>query len=133
MRAMTSHLQVLDAIEEEARREADAYCNSNGISKMSVGWSAYRKATIACKRAEWERERWIPVQERLPKERTLVLVFAPEMDESLTCMYYDPNSETAEFGEWVSEPSGPARGVWSAILSSDVTHWKPLPSPPDNK
>jgi hypothetical protein len=73
---------------------------------------------------------WIKVEDRLPQPRKAVLVYAPEMVEPITCMYYDPESDSAEFGEWVSEPSGPSRGGWSSLSEADVTHWMPLPEAP---
>lgn len=55
---MTTPPEVLSRIREEARKAADVYCDANGISMMSVGWSAYRDAMVSCKLAEWERERF---------------------------------------------------------------------------
>lgn len=73
---------------------------------------------------------WIKVEDRLPELRKAVLVYAPGMKEPITCMYYDPESDSAEFGEWVSEPSVPGRGGWVSLTASEVTHWMPLPEPP---
>lgn len=76
------------------------------------------------------KNEWIKVEDRLPEKRKAVLVYAPEMNEPITTMYYDPDSDSDEFGEWVSEPSGPSRFVWSSFGAGDVTHWMPLPEPP---
>jgi len=57
---MTIPTEVLDRIRDEARKAADVYCDANGISMMSVGWSAYRDAMVSCKLAEWEREQHPP-------------------------------------------------------------------------
>ena len=75
-------------------------------------------------------ENWIKVEDKLPEKRKAVLVYAPEMNEPITTMYYDPDSDSAEFGEWVSEPSGPSRGGWSSLGARAVTHWMPLPKAP---
>ncbi len=73
--------------------------------------------------------KWIKVYDAMPEKRKAVLVFAPEMDEPICMMYYDPDSETAEFGEWVSD-STLNRGGWTSMMESDVTHWMPLPNKP---
>jgi hypothetical protein len=73
---------------------------------------------------------WISTEERLPEKRKAVLIYAPKINEPITTMYYDPDADSAEFGEWVSEPSGPERGGWSSLALEDVTHWMPLPEPP---
>lgn len=75
-------------------------------------------------------DNWIKVEDKLPEKRKAVLVYAPEMNEPITTMYYDPDSDSAEFGEWVSEPSGPSRCGWSCLGACDVTHWMPLPKAP---
>lgn len=63
--------------------------------------------------------RWIPVSERLPKEDSVVLAFMPEGSElkpEVREMYFVE-------GEWMND-----RGHWP-----EVTHWMPLPEPPEVK
>jgi len=74
--------------------------------------------------------KWIKVEDRMPDKRKAVLVYAPGMNEPICMMYYDPDSDSADLGEWVSEPSGPGRGGWYSMSANDVTHWMPLPEPP---
>ena len=116
---MTIPTEVLDRIREEANRAADAYCDANGISMMSVGWSAYRDAVVSCKVAEWERERWIPVEERLPEDDSQVLVIMrPGMFSLAT---------------WEESLYWLIPGIGTENPDYPVTHWKPLPSPPNTK
>jgi hypothetical protein len=63
--------------------------------------------------------RWIPVSERLPEEDSVVLAFMPEGSElkpEVREMYFVE-------GEWMND-----RGHWP-----NVTHWMPLPEPPEVK
>jgi len=56
-----------------------------------------------------EKLRWIPVSERLPEKNGQYLVYSGWV-RTLLCLY----------GEWACDPK-----------ESPVTHWMPLPSPPD--
>jgi len=64
---------------------------------------------------------WIPVGERLPEEDEKVLLFALELfyDTQVDCGVYSD-------GEWQIITNG----GWD---SCDVTHWQPLPKPPENE
>lgn len=60
--------------------------------------------------------KWIPVSERLPEEDSIVLAFLPEggnLKPEVREMYFSG-------GEWLND-----RGHW------DVSHWMPLPEPPE--
>lgn len=72
---------------------------------------------------------WISVKDRMPEKKRAVLVYAPHMDEPIVTMYFDPDDQMAEFGEWVSDCT-PNRLGWSSMTGEDVTHWMPLPEPP---
>ena len=61
--------------------------------------------------------RWISVKERLPKIGQRVLVFVPR-DE-----LYRVNIDKV-YSEERSDP-------WECFLSDAVTHWMPLPAPPE--
>lgn len=131
---MTIPTEVLDRIREEARRDAEAqYPAAWGPSPggMSVDHNHVpRKVHAACyerlKVAEWERERWIPVEERLPEEKVNVLVagFA----------YNDPKRGywQAIGARWDNRWAEDAEDVayWQR---HPVTHWKPLPQGPNTK
>ena len=72
------------------------------------------------KELEAER-RWIPVSEKLPKKMLNVQVWTSDFGEEFPIAYYDPSWPT--FIEWNN-------GIAGEHISN-VTHWKPLPSPPD--
>lgn len=63
--------------------------------------------------AELEAERrWIPVEERLPKDQQTVIAFGPGVNEPEALEFFE--------GDWFDE-TGPVM---------DITHWMPLPEPP---
>lgn len=62
-------------------------------------------------------EEWISVKDRLPEEKRYVLVWKADTEAFAFSMYY------AEIGVWVS----PGEDVIS------VSHWMPLPSPPNTE
>ena len=70
-----------------------------------------------------EAQRWIPVSERLPEDRATVLV-AFKNREILTATYY---------GHY--EGFGGVENYWDieGWHSGEVTHWMPLPQPPEVK
>ena len=63
-----------------------------------------------------ERERWIPVAERLPKDGADILA-------------YTENGENARI-----VPANYDRGIWYDCcfnrVAENITHWMPLPEPP---
>lgn len=69
--------------------------------------------------AELGKHRWVPVEERLPEQSGAYLVILYTVpDVARLYYYYAPNEE---FGQTRS-------GVWCA---ETVTHWMPLPEPPE--
>ena len=76
--------------------------------------------------AELEAERrWIPVGERLPEEFTPVLTFSKDNDKPVTAIL--------AAGFWWSNVDD--AGFWSSNVdwALNVTHWMPLPQPPEVK
>ena len=67
-------------------------------------------------------ERWIPVSERLPEDYVSVLVFSGM--EPFVAWH---GSETPR---WVT---GPGKYVFCNEKYKHVTHWMPLPEPPEEK
>jgi hypothetical protein len=75
----------------------------------------YTAPTAALEKGDG-RDAWISVDERLPEERQVVLVFRPDAHLLPAC---DPNIDCrCYFGN----------GVFNGI--HPVTHWMPLPAPP---
>lgn len=62
-----------------------------------------------------EADRWIPVEERLPEEKSKVLVF-----------WFGNVHEVTYLGDGTFETLARQR----VISGRDVTHWMPLPEPP---
>lgn len=75
-----------------------------------------------------EESKWISVKEkRKPKENTEVLVFAPNCEiigSILIGCYYKSTKSNRE--SWTVYDFGRSK------LGEKVTHWMPLPSPPDH-
>lgn len=65
--------------------------------------------------AEVQTMRWIPVEERLPEEKQRVIVRCERVGTSVGWILW---------GRWMTD-IGPHAG--------DVTHWMPLPEPPDSR
>ena len=117
-------------------------CGSMNITTAGVcsycGWSQFNKSMVSTdvlldvatpidvalrKRiAELEAERrWIPVSERLPEDRVTILA-AFNNREILTAKYYKYYSGF-----------GSVENYWriEGWHSGNVTHWMPLPEPPE--
>ena len=65
-------------------------------------------------------ERWIPVEERLPDDHTVVVGIDfryGTLWDAITCHYND------EHEAWYGE--------WSGLVIDDITHWRPIPQPPE--
>jgi hypothetical protein len=77
---------------------------------------AYLLAQLAERVNEIERlqesQRWIPVNERLPEHEAYILIFSP-----------GNKKETPEIKA--------SRGFMVRLKNTDVTHWMPLPEPPE--
>ncbi len=90
---------------------------------------------IANKAAEWalqgaEPVAWIPVSERLPEDKVIVLAYIKESA---------PFAAKHYLNQWIAETQHvtltgdcPCRhgDIVDAFDSVEVTHWQPLPAPP---
>lgn len=61
---------------------------------------------------------WISVKDRLPNAGVSVLI-------------YDVENDKIEIGRFLySQKSFPVFGIWGQGQTFDITHWCPLPNPP---
>lgn len=82
------------------------------------GYEAGRKA------AKQETAGWVPVTERLPADNTAVLTV---VTDKLDNIHLEGAYELATFSideGWILE-------MWPGWEGPNVTHWMPLPEPPD--
>lgn len=75
----------------------------------------YNSTTGECSVGWWENPGWVSVEERLPEMHDEVLVYLSGYDEVLIAwLYLD--------GRW--------RSCTDEKLLNKITHWMPLPEPP---
>lgn len=74
--------------------------------------------------AEREKNRWIPCSERLPDSLDVVMVNITEVDGSpvMDMAYYNSNDSAAPYNGWQTN---------YFMVFGKVTHWRPLPEPPE--
>ena len=83
-------------------------------------------ALVTKESAELLERRWIPVEERLPDHDELVLVIASgKPKENITL------DEAVELATLYSD--GWCLETWPEWTGANVTHWMPLPEPPEVK
>lgn len=70
-----------------------------------------------------EQQRWIPVSERLPEVDTRVEIFGG-FEQTTHIGYYREHAK-----QWDSEDGG----YWHGKNFGLITHWRPLPEPPEGK
>lgn len=68
-----------------------------------------------------ERE-WIPVTERLPEVRTHCLIYRPKMMLKVATAFFEAN--------YFYDLEGAPFGLLKSGAREQVTHWMPLPTPP---
>lgn len=81
--------------------------------------------------------KWIPVTERLPKERDSIFARYYGTKEWLPTMFQKVSNDVIacikyENGETVVNTMRTTDGEWRirSIYKGEVTHWMPLPEPP---
>jgi len=124
---MTTPPEVLSRIREEARKEAhEVWLSGPDVPKYTepLAWiKGYALCYERLKLDEWERERWIPVEERLPDGESYEYV-------SICTAWGDIDIAKRDWHQ------GPNPDHWRTragrrIENEDITHWKPLPQPPN--
>jgi hypothetical protein len=118
-------------VADEVRQKFEAWANSRGIKPVrwtpapevyisdwaQDSWNAWQEAFEAGKRAG-EIARWIPVTEKLPSGKA-VLIYSPEASGmTLVAQFYRD--------QWFY-PFSDQKFGWV------VTHWQPLPAAPEVK
>lgn len=88
------------------------------IRRIYTDMAPAHAALLAAHAEALERERWIPVEERLPERLQRVLAYLPAEGEAELCIYQ------AHTGGWYSLEGQ------NYIVSADVSHWQPKPAPP---
>lgn len=74
------------------------------------------------------RPSWIPVEERLPEKKRMCLLFTP-CDGFMCVGFYAGNDNWEKRDKW--EIITAMRST--KMLTKKVTHWMPLPEPPEVK
>jgi Protein of unknown function (DUF551) len=69
------------------------------------------------------KSEWINVKERLPEKRGYYLVFSKSWKIEFKVLQFDKHSDK----------SPRMRFWWSGNECHSITHWQPLPEPPNNK
>ena len=72
-----------------------------------------------------ERERWIPVAERLPEKHMYVLVRYANNDMAVAC-WFDGDGDILFWRAMTDEG-------WCSDCDANPTHWMPLPKPPEEE
>ena len=106
-----------EEFERTGTREAElrAYTFRQDIDRESLTLARQYAALLAAHAEALARDRWIPVEERLPEEGVWVLVATHEVN-SLGYFRY------AQMAYLLG-------GEWHQVNGS-VSHWQPLPAPP---
>lgn len=83
--------------------------------------------------SDWDGVSWIPVAERHPPEGKEVLIFMRHLDRmsgTPSCIGCDGKGGIMSLDTWeVTE----GEGHWQMWDGEDITHWQPLPLPPEER
>jgi uncharacterized protein YdcH (DUF465 family) len=117
MRLLPELCDALEKANAEIARMMDEYNALSAQYHESVAEKVKLEAEIDRLR---EAQRWVPVSERLPKTEKPVQVYMPKLYMSVQTGFYTKYYGEDD-GEWYEH--------W--VASGDVTHWRPLPAPPE--
>lgn len=86
----------------------------------------------------WERQRWIPVTERLPEKGAKLLLYVPKTEKSRQFGIFTGELKSVKAddgsGNFWSMPTPSSDWTlwgWSYFEKPNVTHWMPLPPAPE--
>lgn len=113
-----------ETIEDDVPKSPEAIARELALKHCLLkstlnGWAIMREAEAAILEAlRIQREQaWIPVSERLPEDKQMVIAWGgPEMENPIVLRYIGGRQFHDFFKNWVA-----------------VTHWMPLPQPPETK
>ena len=115
-----------EAADRIANQSTHIVALQQEIEKLRAQNEQLREAAalVAKESAKLLEQRWIPVEERLPNLDELVLVIAfGKPQENITL------DNAVELAELYSD--GWCLGMWPEWTKAAVTHWMPLPEPPE--
>jgi hypothetical protein len=119
------HLSQLGLLADECEREFRARFQPSPYldAVVAVLRIATRELDYAVRRRLAEEEiRWIPVTERLPEEGGVF----PYVLARIGGMFYPAIARRSESGDgWIEI------GDWRRFAAWEITHWMPLPEPPE--
>jgi hypothetical protein len=70
---------------------------------------------------------WISVDERLPNDGAIVLVYLSDYEAQVAAMIY--SKQWTAFSDHLD--AGPQNIIFDDFNSEAITHWMPLPPPPE--
>ena len=100
-------LKEIDGAEEYAKQLAHLFLG-NGLSLQTILLMAIDFGQ--------QHPQWIPVEEKLPEENEEVLAYNAENEEVIACDYHHKMFH-----------------CWPEVFGKSITHWMPLPVPPQGK
>ena len=93
--------------------------SEHNISLRKYDYESIREVCTELLRRR-ESDRWVPVSERLPEEdNSYLVIMADDNRPWSTCRIYNTS-----YKKWI--------GFYDTDISGDVTHWRPLPEPPES-
>ena len=120
------------------------YCQPQGCIDRLIDWINEAKEEITAlakerkdleyrlSEAEAKLPKWIPVKERLPKQGATILAVDNSGDMGV-CTFVNAKFVGECFGDQAYLDDGGWDRSASKVIGEYVTHWMPLPEPPNNE